>query len=166
GTHHRPEDFLHADSPKAWGLTSDRAAIGRADDRNTAFRRRCPLYRKTTLENGIQVVTEAVPGVRSVSLGVVVNASPHDEAPGQSGLAHLTEHALFQGTSSRDALQIARFMDMAGGNLGAFTARDYTCFYATVLDDYGTYALDLLGDLLLNSTFPEERVENEKQAIL
>ncbi len=124
------------------------------------------MYRKTTLENGIRVVTETMPEARSIAIGVVIDAGPRDEAPEQSGLAHLTEHALFQGTSSRDGLQIARWMDVAGGHIGAFTARDYTCLFATVLDDNRTYAIDLLADLLLNSTFPAEHLEREKQAIL
>src|SRR5438132_7916996 len=69
-------------------------------------------YQRTTLENGLRVVTEAMPAVRSVTLGLLVQAGPRDEAPAQAGLAHLTEHLLFQGTSNRDARQIARFMDL------------------------------------------------------
>jgi predicted Zn-dependent peptidase len=122
--------------------------------------------RKTTLENGIRVVTEAMPGMRSVALGILVDAGPRDEAPHQGGLAHLTEHVMFQGTASQDAVKIARLIDVAGGQMGAFTARDYTCYSATILDDYLTYITDLLGDILLNSTFPPEGVEREKRAIL
>jgi predicted Zn-dependent peptidase len=122
--------------------------------------------RNTTLENGLRVVTQAMPSVRSVSIGVIVDAGPHSESEEQSGLAHLTEHLMFQGTSSRDAGQIARLMDMGGGSMGGFTTRDYTCYYATVLDDYRTYALDLLGDIFLNSTFPPDHLEREKEAIL
>jgi predicted Zn-dependent peptidase len=124
------------------------------------------VYQQTTLENGIRVVTESMPEARSLSIGILIDAGPRDESPGQGGLAHLTEHALFQGTSSRDARQIARLMDLAGGQVGAFTTRDYTCFHATVLDDYRTYALDLFGDVLLNSTFPAEALERETQSIL
>jgi len=124
------------------------------------------MYRKSTLENGIRVVTETMPGKRSISIGVLIDAGPRDETPDQNGLAHLVEHVMFSGTSSRDATQIARLMDEAGGNMGAFTARDYTCYSATVLDDYFTYALDLLGDLLLNSIFPPNSLESEKNAIL
>ncbi len=124
------------------------------------------MYRKSTLENGIKVVTETMSGHRSISMGILINAGPFDEGPEQSGLAHLVEHAVFCGTSNRNAAQIARFMDEAGGHLGAFTARDYTCYSATVLDDYFTYALDLLGDILLNSIFPPESLEREKTAIL
>ena len=123
-------------------------------------------YQKSTLENGVRVVTESKPGLRSVSIGILVDTGPRDETPDKSGLAHLVEHLMFCGTSSRSATQIARLMDEAGGNMGAFTARDYTCYSATVLDDYFTYALDLLGDLLLNSIFPPESLESEKNAIL
>jgi len=107
-----------------------------------------------------------MPEVRSIAMGILIGAGPRDEAPEHSGLAHLTEHLMFQGTSSRDAMQIARLMDVAGGHMGAFTGRDYTCYYGTVLDDYRTYALDLLGDILLNSIFPAENLEREKKAIL
>jgi predicted Zn-dependent peptidase len=124
------------------------------------------LYRRTILENGIRVVTETMPEVRSVAIGVIVDGGLRDETPEQSGLAHLAEHVMFQGTSSRDAVQIAQLMDVGGGNMGAFTTRDYTCYYATVLDDYYPYALDLLGDILLNSTFPADSLEREKEAIL
>ncbi len=124
------------------------------------------MYRKTTLENGIRVITETMESVRSVSVGVMIDAGPRDELPEQAGLAHLAEHAMFQGTSSRNAMQIARLIDSAGGQTGAFTTRDYTCYTATVLDDYRTYALDLLGDILLNSIFPPDALEREKGAIL
>jgi len=124
------------------------------------------MYHKTTLENGIRVVTERMTEVRSIAMGILIGASPQDETIQKSGLAHLTEHLMFQGTSSRDATQIARLMDVGGGHMGAFTARDYSCYYATVLDEYHTYALDLLGDILLNSTFPAASLEKEKESIL
>ena len=124
------------------------------------------MYRKTTLENGIRVITESMPQVRSVAMGILVDAGPKDESLAQSGLAHLTEHLMFQGTSSRDAMQISRLMDVAGGQIGGFTTRDYTCYVATVLDDYSPYALELFGDILLNSTFPTASLEREQEAIL
>lgn len=118
------------------------------------------------LNNGIRIATETVPGSQSVSIGVLIDTGPQDDPAGKSGLAHFTEHSLFQGTSSRDAVAISRLMDVAGGQMGAFTSRDYTCFFANVLSDYCPYALDLLGDILLNSTFPEHHLEREKLAIL
>lgn len=131
-----------------------------------AFREPPPGYQKTQLENGIRVITESVPEMRSVAIGILFDAGPCDEVPSQKGLAHLTEHLMFQGTSSRDSAQIAQLMDIGGGNMGAFTSRDYVCFFATILDDYCTYALDLLGDVLLNSVFQAKSVEREKSAIL
>jgi len=124
------------------------------------------VYCKTTLENGIRVVTEMMPQVRAIAISIVVDVGPKDEKPEQSGLAHLVEHLMFKGTSSRDAMQIARLMDVAGGMMGGFTSRDYTCYFATVLDDYRTYALDLFGDVILNSIFDEESLERERGVIL
>lgn len=118
------------------------------------------------LDNGLRILTEAMPGVRSLAIGILVDAGPADEGTGQAGLAHLAEHLMFQGTASRSALDIARLMDDAGGGVGGFVTRDYTCYHATVLDDYCYHALDLLGDALLNSTFPEAAVEHQKEAIL
>ncbi len=123
-------------------------------------------YCKATLENGIRVVTETIPQVRSTAISIVVDVGPKDEMPEQSGLAHFVEHLMFKGTSSRDAMQIARLMDVAGGMMGGFTSRDYTCYFATVLDDYCTYALDLFGDVILNSIFGEESLERERRVIL
>jgi predicted Zn-dependent peptidase len=129
-------------------------------------RRRGVPCARTDLDNGIRVITEYVDGVRSLALGILVDASPRHEGPNQAGLAHLTEHLVFRGTSQRDARQLAQWMDLAGGQFGGFTTRDYTCFYASVLDEHGTYALDLFGDVLLNSTFTPANLEKEKVAIL
>lgn len=123
-------------------------------------------YRKSVLENGIRIVTDRIPGARSISMGFLVDAGPRDESPDQCGLAHLAEHLMFQGTSSRTAMQIARLMDGAGGYVGGFTTRDYTCYSAVVPAEFGTYALDLYGDILLNAVFPEESVAREKDAVI
>jgi predicted Zn-dependent peptidase len=124
-----------------------------------------PVFGKTVLENGVRVITESLAGVRSVSIGVIVDCGSKDETDGEAGLAHLCEHLLFQGTSGRDALEIACQADGLG-QVGAFTTRDYTCYYAATLDDYQYHALDLMGDILLNSTFPDDCVIREKQVIL
>ncbi len=121
---------------------------------------------KTELENGIRIVTESMQDSRSVSIGFIVDAGPKNEMPGQSGLAHLSEHMIFQGTGNRNSAAINRMMDESGGQIGGFTTRDYTCFSATTLDDYMPYALDLFGDLFLNSIFPETSLANEKNAII
>ncbi len=146
--------------------TSPRELSEGKEDFTVALQTRPSLYQKTTLENGIRVVSETIPGSRSVAIGILIDASPRDEIPEKAGLAHLAEHLLFQGTSSRDENQIANLMDVGGGNFGGFTTRDYTCYFATILDDYRTYAIDLLGDILLNSIFPPENVEREKTIIL
>ena len=124
------------------------------------------MYAKTTLENGIRVVTENIPGMRSIAIGVMVDTGLRDEPEDKQGIAHMAEHLIFQGTSSRNSQQIARMMDEAGGQMGGFTSRDYTMYTATVLDDYRTYALDLLGDILLNSLFLEVDLEREKDTII
>jgi predicted Zn-dependent peptidase len=127
---------------------------------------RIDMYHKSILKNGIRVITESMPSVRSVAMGIIVDAGLGDEHPLKHGQAHIVEHLLFQGTSNRDSHEIARFMDEAGGRIGGFTTRDYTCYSATVLDDYRTYALELLGDILLNSLFLPEDIEKEKETIL
>ncbi len=123
------------------------------------------MYQKSTLENGIRVVTKSMPTSRSIDIGILVDSGVMDEPVGKNGLAHLAEHLMFSGTSNRDALQIARFMDEAGGQVGGFITRDYTCYTATVLDDYRTFAIDLLGDIILNSLFAEDQIVKEKNTI-
>ena len=124
------------------------------------------MYLKSTLENGIRVVTKSLPAVRSIAMGVLIDAGIADEPEHKNGLAHMAEHLMFRGTSNRDFMQIARLMDEAGGQMGGFITRDYTCYTATVLDHYRTYALELLGDILLNSIFSETALEREKNTIV
>lgn len=123
------------------------------------------MYRKSVLDNGIRVVTEKMPGVRSLTIGLVLEVGSKHETAENSGVAHCIEHLLFKGTTGRDALTLAQMVDIAGGQLGAFTARDYTCLYAAVLDDYRTFALDLFGDILLHSLFEPEAIRREQLAI-
>lgn len=123
------------------------------------------MYRKTTLENGVRVVTHADPRLRSCALGVLIDAGPRDEPADRAGLAHLAEHLMFEGTGSRTGLEVARLIDTLGGQVGGFVTRDYTCYAATVLDEYVPYAIDLFGDLLLNSTFPEECVAAQRGTV-
>ncbi len=123
-------------------------------------------YGKSTLANGVRVVTQSVPHCESVAMGVLVECgSAHESAVG-NGLAHLCEHMLFQGTGRRTSSRIAEEVDLLGGQIGAFTARDYTCYSAHVMGGYAFHSLELLADLVLNSTFPEPELEYEKRAIL
>lgn len=123
------------------------------------------MYRSTVLDNGLHVCTEAISTSRACSIGITIDVGLADEGASKAGLAHFVEHLMFQGTSSRDSMSIARVIDAAGGRMGGMTTRDYTCYQATVPDEYVPYAMDLFGDLLLNSVFPEAAVESEKAAI-
>jgi predicted Zn-dependent peptidase len=107
-----------------------------------------------------------MPGVRSASIGVWVGVGSRDEAPQQSGASHFLEHLLFKGTTSRSALDISVALDEVGGEFNAFTAKEYTCFHARVLDDDLPLALDVLGDMVTSSTLAADDVEAEREVIL
>jgi predicted Zn-dependent peptidase len=122
--------------------------------------------RKTTLPNGLVVLTESIPHHRSVSMGAWINSGSRDEMPAINGVSHFVEHMVFKGTTSRSARQIAREVDTIGGNLDAFTGKESVCFNIKVLDEHITPALDVLADLVLNPTFTPEEIEREKGVIL
>ncbi len=124
------------------------------------------MLRKTTLNNGIRVVTEHMPDVHSVSVGFWVENGSRHEAGSLNGISHFLEHMLFKGTSRRSALDIARETDSFGGVLNAFTAREYSCYYAKVLSSRLPEAVDLLSDLVLNSTLDTLEIEKERRVIL
>ena len=124
-----------------------------------------PRTNWTQLDNGVRVITERVEGSASTALSVLVDAGPQDEEQGQNGLAHLCEHACFLGTPLRSSQELAMLIDTAGGYFGAFTAPDYTCFNTHVLTDYASYAIDLLGDILVASQFPDGCIEKEKEVV-
>jgi len=122
--------------------------------------------RKTELSNGLLVLTESMPHVRSVSMGAWVGSGSRDEAAEVNGVSHFVEHMVFKGTTSRSAKQIAREVDTIGGNLDAFTGKETVCFNIKVLDENVPPALDLLSDLVLHPTFAPEDLEREKGVIL
>jgi predicted Zn-dependent peptidase len=124
-----------------------------------------PIQR-TEHTSGLRVVTERMPGVRSVSLGVWVLAGSRDEAPTISGSSHFLEHLLFKGTETRSALDIAEAFDAVGGDLNAFTAKEYTCYYARVLDRDLDLAVDHLADMLQHSVIRSRDLDGERQVIL
>ncbi len=117
------------------------------------------------LKNGVRVITEHVPSARSAGLSLLIDASPQLEPVDRRGLAHVCEHALFLGTPQRNGRELARTMDSAGGCFGAFTAPDYTCVFAHVLEDYVTYAMDLVGDMLVESSVEPGLLKREKEVI-
>ena len=120
----------------------------------------------TTLPNGVRVITEVMPHVRSISVGVWVCTGSRRETPEQNGLSHFIEHMLFKGTTSRSAEDIARSVDSIGGNLDAFTAKELVCFNTKVLDEHLPLAFDVLADLVLHPLFRDEDIEKEKGVIL
>src|SRR5436853_5834761 len=121
---------------------------------------------RTEFTSGLRAVTERMPGVRSVSIGVWVLAGSRDERPAISGHCHFLEHLLFKGTERRTALQIAEDFDAVGGDVNAFTAKEYTCYYARVLDRDLEMAVDHLVDMLQHSTIRAEDLKAESQVIL
>lgn len=123
-------------------------------------------FNKTILPNGLTVITENVPGARSIALGVWVTVGSRDEVPETSGVSHFIEHMIFKGTERRSAFDIAKTFDRMGGFSNAFTSRETTCFHARVLDIHLDTITDLLSDIVLNSRFDEAEVERERQVIL
>jgi predicted Zn-dependent peptidase len=124
------------------------------------------LHQKTVLENGVRIVTESIPHVRSVSTGIWIDAGSRDEAPDEGGMSHLVEHMIFKGTARRSALDIAKELDSIGGMSNAFTCQEQTCFHAKVLDVHLDKVVDLLLDIFRNSLFKPEDIEREKMVIL
>jgi predicted Zn-dependent peptidase len=123
-------------------------------------------YQKTVLDNGLRVVTEKIPYLRSVSIGVWVITGSRDEQPQENGISHFIEHLLFKGTERRTAFDIAKEIDSVGGTLNAFTGREYTCFYAKVIDQNLPLAIDLLSDIFLHSLMDLKDIEKERMVIL
>ena len=124
------------------------------------------LVHKEILDNGIKILTEEIPHVRSVSIGVWVTTGSIYESESLSGISHFIEHMMFKGTSRRSAKEIAESIESVGGQLNAFSAREYTCFYCVVLDDHLPLAIDVLADMLIGSLFDPGELEKEKKVIL
>src|SRR3984957_20280627 len=122
--------------------------------------------RKTVLSNGLLVLTESMPHVRSVSMGAWIGTGSRDEAAEVNGISHFIEHMVFKGTTSRSAQQIAREVDTIGGNLDAFTGKEMVCFNIKVLDENVPPALDVLADLVLHPTFTPDDLSREQGVIL
>ncbi len=123
-------------------------------------------YTKSVLPNGIRLVTERMPHVRSVAVGIWVETGSRDEPEGRGGISHLIEHLVFKGTESRTAEEIARTMDSVGGQMDAFTTKEHTCFFVNVLDEHLPLAADLLTDILLHPLLAAEDIEKEKSVVL
>jgi len=124
------------------------------------------LYERTDLDSGIRVLTERMPEVRSVAFGAWVGAGSRDEQPELSGATHFLEHLLFKGTPSRTAKEIAESFDAVGGDVNAFTAKEFTCFYARTLDNDLPMSIEVIADMIQNSLITEDDVTSERQVVL
>lgn len=122
--------------------------------------------RTTSLAEGLTVVTECMPDVRSVSVGFWVGTGSVDEAPAQAGASHFLEHLLFKGTEARTARSIAEAVDRVGGDMNAFTTKEYTTFYVRLLAEDAGMGADLLSDIIWSPAFRPDEVESERQVIL
>src|ERR1041384_3264016 len=120
----------------------------------------------TALANGVRVITEVMPHVRSVSVGIWIGSGSRREVGDENGISHFIEHMLFKGTTRRSAEDIARSVDSIGGNLDAFTAKELVCYNTKVLDEHLSLAFDVLADLVLHPMFREEDIAKEKGVIL
>ncbi len=123
-------------------------------------------YRRTVSSNGIVVVSESMPDVRSIALGMWYNVGSRDEHDDQAGLTHFMEHMMFKGTPTRDALAISRDFDRLGAELNAFTAKEYTCYYARFVDEKLPEAFPILADMVVNSSFTQDTIDPERKVVL
>ncbi|RDW17791.1 M16 family metallopeptidase [Oceanobacillus chungangensis] len=123
------------------------------------------MIEKHNCKNGVRIVLENIPAVRSVTIGIWVLTGSRNESEQNNGISHFIEHMLFKGTKTRTAQDIAEAFDSIGGQINAFTSKEYTCFYAKVLDTHKDHALEILADMFFNSTFDEEEMEREKKVV-
>lgn len=124
------------------------------------------MYQQYRLSNGVRVVLEKIPHVKSVSLGFWIKAGSIHESKENNGISHFIEHMLFKGTETRTAKGIAEAIDNIGGQLNAFTSKECTCYYVKVLDSHVGLAVDVLTDMLFHSTFRSSEIEKEKSVVL
>ncbi|HLR61856.1 MAG TPA: pitrilysin family protein [Lentibacillus sp.] len=124
------------------------------------------MVEKYTSGNGLRIVLENIPSVRSVTIGIWVKTGSRNETEAINGISHFLEHMFFKGTSTRTAQDIAEAFDAIGGQVNAFTSKEYTCFYAKVMDTHKEKALEILADMFFNSSFDEEEMEREKKVVL
>lgn len=123
------------------------------------------MLTRYTCTNGVRVVLEKIPNVRSVTIGIWVKTGSRHETAELNGISHFLEHMFFKGTENLTAKEIAESFDRIGGQVNAFTSKEYTCYYAKVLDNHATYALEILADMFFNSTFDEEELAKEKNVV-
>ncbi len=123
------------------------------------------MINKYTCKNGVRIVLENIPTVRSVAIGVWIGTGSRNETSEMNGVSHFLEHMFFKGTKTRTAREIAESFDSIGGQVNAFTSKEYTCYYAKVLDEHSDYALEVLSDMFFNSMFDEDELKKEKNVV-
>ena len=123
------------------------------------------MHKITTLENGLRIVTQNMPGLETVSMGIWNFVGGRDETKDINGVAHLLEHMAFKGTSTKNALQIAETIENVGGDINAYTSKEITAYYVKLLADDLHYGIDILTDILQNSTFAEDELNRERGEI-
>lgn len=124
------------------------------------------MIQKVTLDNHVNILTEDIPHVRSVAVGFFVDVGSRDEDNEVSGVSHFIEHLMFKGTKRRTAKDIAETLDAVGGQLNAFTTKEFTCYYARVLDEHFDLAVDLLSDMFFESKFDLQDIDRERNVII
>ena len=124
------------------------------------------MQKITTLDNGLRIVTQNMPGLETVSMGIWNFVGGRDEEENVNGVAHLLEHMAFKGTTSKSALQIAETIENVGGDINAYTSKEITAYYVKLLADDLPYGIDILTDILQNSTFQEDELNRERGVII
>ncbi len=125
-----------------------------------------PQTKKSVMPNGIRLLTEEIPSMRSVAIGLVVGAGSGDEGGSEAGISHFIEHMTFKGTAKRSAFEIAHALDAVGGKMNAYTSKEVTVYYAVILDQHIDIAIDVLCDMFRNSLFDPKEMETEKGVVL
>jgi predicted Zn-dependent peptidase len=123
-------------------------------------------FRKIVLPNGVRIVLERIPYVRSASVGIYLEVGSRNETPEEHGLSHFIEHMFFKGTRRHDAVTLSTLMDQLGGNFNAFTTQENICISAKVIDEHLAAAIDLLAEIYLESAFAPEEIDRERNVVL
>ncbi|GAF63664.1 processing protease [Bacillus sp. TS-2] len=123
------------------------------------------MIQKIELDNGVRILAEPISSVRSVSIGIWVGTGSRNEQKEENGISHFLEHMFFKGTKTRSASDIAESFDRIGGQVNAFTSKEYTCYYAKVLDEHAPFALDILADMFFESTFEHQELIKERNVV-
>src|SRR6266540_3840905 len=124
------------------------------------------MYQKSTLENGLRIVSEEISSVKSATIGIWVGTGSRHETSQNLGVSHFIEHLLFKGTENRSAREIAETVDAVGGQLNAFTTKEYTCYYIKVISKHLPLAMEILSDMLFHPKFDPADIEKEREVVL